>query len=196
MFRHIFWIAFFSLFFIRLGISFIMMASGSAISFAFGIAELAMLWLAMTNVKDLQDADYSYRSVFLSLIYLAGAVSALRGNFTLDTIGGIAILLGAALTVGCLFWLRTRFTIAGSTWVSLCDDGPYGLVRHPQNTGRILIVLGLASMAADITTFVLMLFVLVLSVACPFIEESWLSRKKEYSAYMRRVKCRWIPHLI
>jgi protein-S-isoprenylcysteine O-methyltransferase Ste14 len=140
------------------------------------------------------------------LIYLAGLVVGGLASLVLPTnvvpaapalaIGGILILLGAALAGSAVF----RFKSAGTTVrpdrapSRLVVAGPYKFTRNPMYLGLAVLYLGIA--AADQSLWALLLLPVVLAIIRRWAigpEEAFLERRfgADYVSYQAKVG-RWL----
>ncbi|SRR5712692_863782 len=116
-------------------------------------------------------------------------------------LGGVAIVLGAAIYAWCAFW---AFAQVGrgtpGPWDPprhLIVHGLYRIVRNPMYWGVGLTVLGEAALFHSTALLqVLLIFVTVVSVFVLLYEEPTLRRAfgAEYEQYCREVP-RWLPRL-
>lgn len=95
-----------------------------------------------------------------------------------------------------LICLRERFSIAASSWVSLCDWGPYQYMRHPQLAGRLLIVAAVAMSGVGALSLVRLAGCVVLTLAVVEIEESMLGGIDAWREYAKRVKWQLCPGVL
>jgi len=97
---------------------------------------------------------------------------------------GIITLLNLGKSFGILIALR-----------KVKRHGAYGLIRHPMYFSDILLRCGF--LVSHFNVFVVIMF--VVSTACyvyrAILEERHLSERKEYRAYMTRVRYRFIPFI-
>lgn len=75
----------------------------------------------------------------------------------------------------------------------LVTTGAYAWVRHPIYTGVFLTLLSLELDSFSARNLLLDLVSASLWVTKTFVEESFLRRNPDYSAYMQRVRWRWVP---
>lgn len=98
-----------------------------------------------------------------------------------------------SLSTWGLVCLRERFSLAASSWVSLCDGGPYRWIRHPQLAGRLLIVVAVAMSGVDAVGLVRLAGCVVLTLTVIEVEESMLRGVGPWVEYARRVAWRLCP---
>ncbi len=156
--------------------------------------ELIALTLGVMNLIVSKDRDYSFGGLYVSAAYASGVALFPRG-LEIHWISAFGSLLGIALSTWALLYLGWRFTVGGTSWVSLCDRGPYRYIRHPQLAARLLI---LASLLPSLQTEIQHLHVaaaFLITVTVIEIEEMALRRKSEYRAYVRRVPYTILPRV-
>jgi len=148
--------------------------------------ECLALWMSVCNVSG---SVFDKRAVglILPLIYLGGVSVSGR---VLEGVGLWFYLAGCGCKFVSLVYLRDRFSIAGASWKSLVDSGPYRYIRHPQVLGRLLVVVGVAP------SWSWVFFLSSLALAQIWVEEGFLGQFAEYREYADRVPSRLIPGVL
>lgn len=79
----------------------------------------------------------------------------------------------------------------------LVTTGIYSKIRHPGYLGVILMYFGVAFLLQSLLPLVIAIILSVLHILTALKEEEYLLRKfgKEYEAYMRKVRWRFIPKI-
>ncbi|MCE9545276.1 MAG: hypothetical protein K8T25_07135 [Planctomycetia bacterium] len=162
----------------------------------FGITEAAMCSVASVNSVKARAVDQSSLGLSCAVLYLFGSIIGPTG------VGASPAWLVAAELAVCTFrlWsfaaLRTSYSVAGPTWLKLCDRGPYGIIRHPQALaaicGRAIFMLAFPSVVNGLS-YALFVGAVVLTVA---IEERFLVRFSAWRKYSRRVAYRFVPGMV
>ncbi len=75
------------------------------------------------------------------------------------------------------------------------DRGPYGIVRHPIYTGIYISYVALALQSCTALNALIFATGIALFVVKSFVEEGFLSQDPQYTAYMARVRWRWLPYV-
>lgn len=79
---------------------------------------------------------------------------------------------------------------------TVIDTGLYGLVRHPMYTSTVFLFLSMPLILGSLPAFAVMLLYIPIIVKRIRNEEAVLAEGLPgYADYMRRVKCRLVPHL-
>jgi protein-S-isoprenylcysteine O-methyltransferase Ste14 len=117
-----------------------------------------------------------------------------------STVGGLAAVLGAALTPIAVW--ENRFATPNvqdqtSQGQAIVETGVYRLVRHPIYLGNLLLPGGAALWLGSYAAFLAVGVVLVMTVGRIIIEERDLrTRLPSYEGYARRVRGRLIPFVL
>lgn len=168
---------------------------GGGLSKAVALLEGIALLFGMINVMVARRRDESWRGLGVPAGYALGL--ALLPTFGPDPGASSWFFLGVGLVASywALWSLRGRFSIAGATWVGLCDWGPYRYVRHPQLLARLCIIMAVAfSMGVgDVWGVARCCVAIWVTLGVIWCEEGLLETVPEYEAYSQRVPWRVLP---
>ncbi|MEI7986302.1 MAG: hypothetical protein WCI55_11810 [Armatimonadota bacterium] len=154
------------------------------------------LYFGVRNWWDATDKDYNFAGVLVPVGYVVGLL-LLPAVGRLSPTASMLCVVSVLINFSALLSLRSRFSIGGTSWVSLCDTGLYRIVRHPQAFARLLLVascLGFPG-SSSIDNVRLLVAVLV-SIGTVLIEDKNLMRRSEYQEYATRVKFRVMPGVL
>ena len=144
------------------------------------------------NLAKARCLDEGFGAVWIPACYLAGMFLVPRCSEV--SITSLCMMVFAVcLNTWALFCLRSRFTVAGSSWVSLCDYGPYRFIRHPQQASRLVYLLAVLLSLSDLGALPSLGLAAVLSISVIFTEEVFLSTVGEYAPYRARVPWMVLP---
>lgn len=140
-------------------------------------------------------------SVGYPLVIVAGLDHRFGGSpeFPLGlTVAGMILIVGGyALAVWAL--VENRYfsgvvRIQMDRGHTVCDSGPYRIIRHPGYAGNVLALLGIVLALGSVWTLVPAGLTLVIAVARTVLEDRTLQAELPgYRDYARRVRYRWIP---
>jgi protein-S-isoprenylcysteine O-methyltransferase Ste14 len=164
----------------------------SPVSFAYLLVEGSALAFGAVNLARCKAKDCSWRATYVSSAYLAG--SLLLPSYTgTSAVGVVVLTLSVALSSWALFSLRTRFTFGPTSWIGLCDWGPYRYIRHPQQAARILFLVGVAYSGVSVYGLASLLACGYLAYMVTWWEEAFIAQEGDYFDYILRVPWRIIP---
>ena len=168
-----------------------MVRSGQPAGVVLAIIEGSALVFGLVNVVASSAKDFSLGGLWIPVAYLLGVFLVPR--YTMSSLTWTLVTMALLLQTWALLNLRSRFTFGGSSWVSLCEAGPYRFIRHPQLSARLLfLVAGVASLPTpDELLRLVVAILLTLSVA--LVEESFLRGQAVYREYRLRVPYRFVP---
>jgi protein-S-isoprenylcysteine O-methyltransferase Ste14 len=189
------WVLWFSLVVVRL-LLLSAMLQGGVVSMGFAVLEWVALVFGVWNGLAAQERFCSNAGLFPPMAYLYGVILLMPLRDRPCGLAGAALLVaGLVLQTWALCCLRSRFSIGPSSFVALCDWGPYAYVRHPQFAARLLILAAMASTCrGPEVCFVLVSALLAWAVVrC---EEAALSGVATYRDYRSRVRWVAVPGLL
>jgi len=169
----------------------VLLAALTPLSIAYGLVELLGVGLTCFNEVVHVKRDESWLGLVVPTGYMLGICMLPIGgqSFAVQSVLAVNVALLAALKWH--FW--ARYTSGLSSWVSLCDTGPYRLIRHPQNLlslfSRYCFFIGFPNMWNFYIVSIASLFTVMSILA----EERFLSQFPEYREYLDRVRWRLVP---
>ncbi len=100
-------------------------------------------------------------------------------------------MFGLIARIYPMIYLRRKGTTTALSKVTeIIDTGPYGIIRHPQYSGGILLIIGWYLIWGSIFCLCLVPLIALLTVIQALIEEKYILEKKfgnTYSEYRKRV---------
>jgi protein-S-isoprenylcysteine O-methyltransferase Ste14 len=106
-------------------------------------------------------------------------------------IGVPLALFGLVARVYPMIYLRKRGTTTALNEVtSIVDSGPYGIVRHPQYVGGILLIIGWFIIWGAINSLYLVPLIILLTIVQAYVEEKYILTREfgeAYQEYRKRV---------
>ncbi len=118
--------------------------------------------------------DYRPVGLLIPLAYAAGVVLLPDPGWRMASERWLLFFAAVGISTWGLFVLGWRFSLAGTSWVSLCDRGPYALIRHPQLMARYLIISSVAMSGVDWFGMASLVLCAALTFAVIDLEESML----------------------
>jgi len=104
-------------------------------------------------------------------------------------IGILLTVFGLIARVYPMIYLRRKGTTTALSKVTeIIDTGPYGIIRHPQYSGRILLIIGWYLIWGSIFCLCLVPLIALLTVIQALIEEKYILEKKFGNAYFEYKK--------
>lgn len=109
------------------------------------------------------------------------------------------VLIATGYTIGAWALAENRFfsgvvRIQTDRGHTVCDSGPYRIVRHPGYAGNLLSLPGIALALSSVWTFIPALVALVIAVTRTSLEDRTLQEELPgYRDYARRVRYRLFP---
>lgn len=164
----------------------------NVVSGALVVSEGVALLLGVVNAFVAVQRDTRWVGLLCPLSYAAG-VFLLPTRPLAGLLPAVMALGGLLLTVTALAYLGVRFSVAGASWVKLCDRGPYRWVRHPQQLGRFLIVSAIGFGCVDLGEVARVAVAQLLVVVVVITEEGLLLSVREWREYAQRVRWRLVP---
>jgi protein-S-isoprenylcysteine O-methyltransferase Ste14 len=158
--------------------------------------EGASILLGCANAMIAERRDRRTVGLVVPAAYAIGIFLLPASGVDLVLIRWLVFCIAVGLSAWGLVCLRERFSIAASSWVSLCDWGPYRVIRHPQLAGRLLIVVAVAMSGVDAIGLVRLAGCVVLTLTVIEIEESTLRGIGAWREYARRVRWQIVPGVL
>lgn len=168
----------------------LMCVGGNWLGWVLLVPEALALGFGVRNAWVAEKRDYRVVGLVVPLCYALGIGLLAGASVQSSAVATSLFVVAEAVSVWALLCLGTRFSVASSAWVSLCDRGPYRFVRHPQLLARCLIVVACTVPVGD---WVRLALCVALTVAVVLVEEGFLMEDGEYVGYSVRVPYRLIP---
>src|SRR5262249_23931612 len=151
------------------------------------LIEGTSIWLGCVNAFVAKQRDERLFGLVVPAAYATGILLLPRSGNEWIAARWFVFCAAVGLSAWGLLCLRERFSIAGRSWVSLCDWGPYRYVRHPQLAGRLLIVAAVAMSGVDALGHLKLVGCVMLTLTVIEIEESMLRGIDAWREYANRV---------
>ncbi|MCZ2846050.1 MAG: isoprenylcysteine carboxylmethyltransferase family protein [Candidatus Bathyarchaeota archaeon] len=140
-------------------------------------------------------------SISFPLIIVAGLDHRFKWSpmfpIWLNSIGFILIVFGYTFAVWALMenrFFSTMVRIQTDRGHTVCDSGPYRLVRHPGYAGNILPLLGIVLALGSVWTLIPAAVALIITVIRTTLEDRTLQKELPgYKEYAARVRHRLVP---
>lgn len=168
----------------------LMCIGGNWLGWVLLLPEALALGFGVANAWKAERRDSRAVGLVVPCCYAVGIGLLAGASVQTSAVATSLFLLAELISVWALVCLGTRFSVASSAWVSLCDQGPYRLVRHPQLLARIVIVIACTVPVGD---WWRLLACVALTVTVILVEEGFLMEDGEYVGYTVRVPYRLIP---
>jgi protein-S-isoprenylcysteine O-methyltransferase Ste14 len=162
---------------------------------AFGLLEAAALGFATRNLVVAKFRDYSLTGSLVPILYVAGLIVVPRG-LQVTVPGALLVLASVGLSTWALVHLNARFTVGGSSWVSLVDRGPYAWIRHPQQAARLLMIGAILTGATEGEQIFRLAAAGIFAVLVVCIEEQAIVAIGDYADYRERVRWAFVPGVL
>ncbi len=115
----------------------------------------------------------------------------------LNMLGLVIIALGYAFAAWALVenrFFSSTVHIQTDRGHSVCDSGPYRIVRHPGYAGNLLALPGMVLAFGSVWTLIPVVIAIIIAVIRTELEDRTLQEElKGYKAYVQRVRYRLIP---
>lgn len=160
---------------------------------ALAIVESSAMGLGIVNAIVARRRDDRAIGLLVPAAYFAGALLLPEPGWRMPIERWILFVAAVGLSTWGLAALGIRFSIAGSTWVSLCDRGPFAVIRHPQLAARLLIVCSVAMSGVDWQATAALVGCVAMTFAVIDLEESMLRELLAWRTYAGRVRYRVLP---
>lgn len=160
---------------------------------ALAIIESMSIGLGVVNAVVARRRDYRAIGLLVPLAYVAGVVLLPEPGCRMPAERWLLFIGAVGLSTWGLVALGLRFSIAGSTWVSLCEKGPYAFIRHPQLAARLLIIGSVATSGVDWYATAALVTCVALTFGVMDLEESMLRDATSWRRYAMRVRYRVLP---
>ena len=142
-------------------------------------------------------------SLSFTLIIVAGLDHRFKWSpvfpIWLNIIGFVLIVTGYAFATWALVenrFFSTMVRIQTDRGHTVCDSGPYRLVRHPGYAGNILPLLGIVLALGSVWTLIPAAVAMIIIVIRTVLEDRTLQAELPgYQDYVRRVHYRLIPRI-
>lgn len=171
-------------------------AVGSPLGYVLAVVEGLSVAFSVVNVAITRRIDERWLGFVLPVCYVAGFV-LLPPMRPLNQGAVWLVWLVALCLVLWGFWsLGKRYTAAFASFHSLCDWGPYRWMRHPQATGRVLVILSVGMSGVNVVSLIQCLLCLGFVWIGMLVEESFLRGSREYLDYCQRVPFRLWPGVL
>jgi protein-S-isoprenylcysteine O-methyltransferase Ste14 len=189
------WLGFFALVAVRWLLLCGLVMSGRMEALGLAALECVALVLGVVNAVVSEDKDYRPRGFVVPICYALGVWLMPGGGESFLLARWVLFLIALWLSTWGLVCLGQRFSIGSSAWVSLCDWGPYGVIRHPQLFARLLILVSVAVSGVDWQGVALLTACACLTFIVIDLEESLLTQFEAWRNYRDRVCWRLLPGL-
>jgi protein-S-isoprenylcysteine O-methyltransferase Ste14 len=140
----------------------------------------------------------------LAILVLAGLDSGRFGwspqvPWIWSALGALLTLAGTSLFLQAMNenpFFSAIVRVQGDRGHTVCDSGPYGIIRHPGNIGMIIGTIGLPLLFMSAWSAIPALLAVVLMVARTGMEDSFLERHLEgYRDFQRATRYRLVPRI-
>jgi protein-S-isoprenylcysteine O-methyltransferase Ste14 len=190
------WIGFVVLFACRVWLCIQLLSTHQVEAVGLVLIESASILLGCANAVVADRRDDRLVGLAVPAAYAAGIWLLPPSGSLLIGTRWTVFVVAVGLSAWGLVSLRERFSIAASSWVSLCDWGPYRWIRHPQLAGRLLIVTAVAMSGVDTVDLLRLAGCVVLTLTVIEIEESMLRSIDAWREYSRRVRWQLCPGVL
>jgi protein-S-isoprenylcysteine O-methyltransferase Ste14 len=187
------WSGFGLLLLYRAWLCFGLMSSNRVEGWALAAIETMSIGLGVFNAVVARRRDYRAIGLLVPLAYAAGVVLLPAPGWRMASERWFLFIAAVGLSTWGLVALGLRFSIAGSTWISLCEKGPYAFVRHPQLAARLVIVGSVAMSGVDWSATAALVSCVALTFGVIDLEESMLRDAMSWRRYAERVRYRVLP---
>ncbi len=187
------WLGWGVLLVVRVALLLVWMRQGGPFGYSLLVAEGAALWFGVRNAWEATEKDRRWVGLLIPLCYGVGVIVLPLPQGYPGLVASCVVLFALVLNTWALLCLQTRFTFAGSSWVSLCDWGPYQWIRHPQLAARALIILGVWVQVGNVGDGLRCLLALLFTWVVLLVEESMLVGIPDWQSYAARVRWRVLP---
>jgi protein-S-isoprenylcysteine O-methyltransferase Ste14 len=187
------WSGFVGLLVLRLWLLVGLVSSNRIEGWALALVEGASIALGIANAVVARRRDGRVVGLLVPLAYAVGIVLLPEPGGRMANERWLLFFVAVGLSTWGLLALGHRFSIAGSTWVSLCDRGPYAFVRHPQLAARLLIVSSIAMSGVDWEAMAALVMCAALTFGVMEAEESLLRSFGAWRQYSNRVRYCVLP---
>jgi protein-S-isoprenylcysteine O-methyltransferase Ste14 len=181
--------------FLRFTIACTWLVAGGAFGIVLALSEFLVLLQGLWNLRTAKAFDTSLTGLAIPAAYLLGVllVPVQSSDSAVYVPALVALVLAQILVRG---WQGRSLTVAGASWVSCVQTGPYALVRHPQYTLCIVTrVLALLAWPCWFNLGVVLAYAFALFIAA-LREERFCLQFAEYRAYASRVRWRLLPGVV
>lgn len=170
-----------------------MLASTRIETIGLALIEAVSIVLGSLNAVAAKRRDYRPIGLVVPAAYAAGIMLLPASGETLLAERWILFVVAVLLSTCALACLGRRFSLGPTAWLSLCDWGPYRLIRHPQLAARLLIVLAVTISGVEAADLARLAGCVALTLAVIEVEESMLRNVGAWADYAARVKWRLCP---
>lgn len=159
--------------------------------FLYALVELTMGMLSIINAFTAAEFDSTATGYSIPLLYGFGMIAIPIWQPTWH--GQLVLLIALVPRMVAMYYLGVGTTCGTSSYVSLCDSGPYAYLRHPMQLSGLVARVGFLVCCPIWWNLFGLGLMFLASVLIIKVEERFLARVSEYAEYSNRVPYRLIP---